>query len=499
MFKSGIIVAFFTLLSRIFGLAREFFIAYSFGTSTIADCVNIAFKFPHLFRRIFGEGALSSVFIPIFSKKLGATRDDATNFAGSIFCLLLLVLSALTILVEIFMPYLMLFIAPGFYSEPEKFALSIHLCRITTPYLIFLSFVALFGGMLNSVGRFWALSFAPIILSSTVILFTYYFQDYYTAHYSIAFSLLVAGVLQIAFMLFNLQRAEILFPVRLDRTDPDLKQFFHKLTPAVLASGAQQLNLFISNSISSFLPGAISVLSYADRLYQLPLALIGITFGTILLPELSKLYKGGDHVRTQYVQNSSIKIVLLISIPAACGLFVLSEPIISLIYERGEFVRSDTTITAKALSAFAVGLPAFALAKVLLPVYYANLDTKTPLHITLKYLVVNFCLSVSLMVLFDVIGIAIAVSIATWINVWWLMQGIKQYGDFTINPATLRYIYKIIAASCVMSLYLYIADFYLYEHFFSDVILIKIVSIMAVIISAMIIFFAGAFILGLHK
>jgi len=323
MFKSGIIVAFFTLLSRFFGLARELFIANTFGTTIFADCVNVAFKFPNLFRRIFGEGALSSVFIPIFSKKLIESEDGARQFAGNIFFLLILVLMAITVILEITMPYLMLLIAPGFYAKPEKFELAVALCRITTPYLIFLSVIAILGGMLNSVRKFWALAFVPILMSSIVVLYTYYFQGRYTAHYSIAYSLIVAGIVQVTFMLFCVYRAKLLFSITYNRHDPSVMELLCKMGPAAVSSGAQQLNLFISNSISSFLPGAVSVLSYADRLYQLPLALIGITFGTILLPELSKLYSTQEYDRINILQNKVVRVALFISIPAMIG-FVLT-------------------------------------------------------------------------------------------------------------------------------------------------------------------------------
>lgn len=499
MLKSGFIVASLTLLSRVFGLAREFFIAYSFGTSAIADCVNIAFKFPNLFRRIFGEGALSAVFIPIFSKKLLVSRDEAKKFSGSIFCILLIVLSVLTLILEIAMPYLMVIIAPGFYQNSEKFLLCITLCRITTPYLIFLSITALFGGMLNSVGRFWALSFAPVIMSATVIIFTYYFQGYYTAHYSIAYSLIFAGILQIIFMVANLHKANLLFSFKIDRNDPAIPKFLNKMTPAAISSGAQQLNLFISHSISSFIPGAISILSYADRLYQLPLALIGITFATVLLPELSKLYKTKDYNKTNHLQNTSIKAALLISIPAALGLFAMSEPIISMIYERGEFIRQDTIITAKSLAAFSFGLPAFTLSKILLPIYYANLDTKTPLRITIYSIIINLILSILLMIPFGVVGIAAGVSISTWINVWWLISGVKQFGNFKVQNSTKFFVIKTFISSLIMLSYIYVVDFYLHKYFFSTELLVKLLSVFGVIASSMVVFGISAIIFRLHK
>ena len=377
LFKSGLIVAFFTLLSRFFGLARELFIAATFGTTSIADCVNVAFKFPNLFRRIFGEGALSAVFIPMYSEKLVSSKEDAKKFSGEIFTLLLLTLTCLTIILQIFMPFLMVVIAPGFIYSGEKYDLAITLCRLTIPYVIFVSIAALFGGMLNSVRKFAAFAFVPILMNIGIIVIPYWSKDFIAPHYGIAYALLIAGAVQVLFMYFCLKRAGLGFPILFKPKDPEVKKLLKKMGPATMSSGAQQLNLFISQSIASFLPGAVSILSYADRLYQLPLSLIGVTFGTILLPELSKIYKKQDYTKANLLQNKAIKIAFAISIPAMFGLLTLSQPIIHLIYERGEFTSGDTILTSNALAAFAFGLPAFVLAKILTPIFYANLDTKT--------------------------------------------------------------------------------------------------------------------------
>lgn len=499
MFKSGIIVAFFTLLSRLFGLAREFFIAYNFGTSAIADCVNIAFRFPNLFRRIFGEGALSSVFVPIFSKKLLISEQEAKKFSGNVIGWLLIVLVVITLLIEIFMPQLMIALIPGFYHDPLKFNLAVDLCRITTPYLIFLSMVALFGGMLNSVGKFWALAFAPVIMSTTVIVFTYYFERFGTAHYSISYSLIMAGILQILFMYICLKRAHLTFQPTLDTHDESVIELLGKLGPAILSSGTQQLSLFISQSLASFLPGAISILNYADRLYQLPMALIGVTFGTILLPALSRLYKSENYQQINKLQNTAIKIALFISIPAAFGLGAMSEPIIHLIYERGEFARSDTIITAQVLSVFAFGLPAFTLSKIFTPVYYANLDTKTPMHISMYSLLANAVLNILLMIPFGPIGIAAGFTLSSWFNLWLLGRGVNKFGEFKISENTKIFIEKTIIASVLMFGFIIITKFYLGDVFFADRVLIKIVATFGVIFTSIIIFVILSILLGLGR
>ena len=307
LLRSGVVVAFFTLLSRFFGLARELFIAATFGTTQIADCVNVAFKFPNLFRRIFGEGALSAVFIPMYSEKLVTSKKDAKKFSGEIFILLFITLTCLTVILQIFMPFLMVLIAPGFMYSGEKYDLAITLCRLTIPYVIFVSITALFGGMLNSVRKFAAFAFVPILMNICVIIIPYFSKDFIEPHYSISYALIIAGIMQVLFMYFCLIRAGLKFPLLFKPKDPEVKKLIKKMGPATMSSGAQQLNLFISQSIASFLPGAVSILSYADRLYQLPLSLIGVTFGTILLPELSKIYKKKDYTEANFLQNKAIK------------------------------------------------------------------------------------------------------------------------------------------------------------------------------------------------
>lgn len=497
--KSGIIVAFFTLISRFFGLARELFIAATFGTTAIADCVNVAFKFPNLFRRIFGEGALSAVFIPMYSEKLLSSKKSARIFSGEIFVLLLITLVALTLILQIFMPMLMLLIAPGFINSGEKYDLAIILCRLTTPYIIFISITALFGGMLNSVRKFAAFAFTPILMNICIITIPYVLQNFTQEHYSVAYALLIAGALQVGFMYFCLIRSKMHFPIIFKPQDPEVKSLIKKMGPASMSSGALQLNLFISQSIASFIPGAVSILSYADRLYQLPLSLIGVTFGTILLPELSQIYKKKNYEEANNLQNKAIKISTAISIPSMCGLFILADPIIFYIYERGEFTSTDTFLTANALSAFSLGLPAFVLAKIITPIFYANLDTKTPLKITVYSLFINTSLNIILMIPFDYIGIAIGSSIAAWINVYLLSKHAKQYGDFSIHSDTKSFIIKTTLSSIIMVLFILIAKYELNYWIYSSNFITKTIALFGTIITGIIIFALSSYLLKMHK
>ncbi|AFC72631.1 integral membrane protein MviN [Rickettsia rhipicephali str. 3-7-female6-CWPP] len=495
LFRSGVVVAFFTLISRIFGLVREQFIASLFGSTPMGDSINVAFKLPNLFRRIFAEGALSSVFIPIYNEKMLISKKAANNFSGEVFTLLLLTLIVIIALMQIFMPQLMLFIAPGFHGKKEKFELTVFLCRITIPYLIFVSLTALLGGILNSVKKFAAFAFSPVILSICVIIFTLTFDHYIESTISISLSLIMAGILQVSFMFVCVKRAALNFPIIFNPSDPDVKKLLINMGPATISSGVQQLNLFISQSIASFIEGAISILSYADRIYQFPLSIIGTSFSTILLPELSKIYKSNDIVAAKKIQNNAIRMGLLLSLPATFGIIILSHPIINIIYERGVFTSQDTTNTAEAISAFALGLPAFILAKILTPIFYANGDTKAPLKITLFSIIINTGMNLLLMDSLKHIGIAVGTSIAAWYNLGLLYSYTTKQNKLHIEAGIKLFCGKILLCCTLMSIIIALIKHCYLEYFYSEYLLIKVCMLGSTIAVGMGAFFGTAYLL----
>ncbi|HJD65140.1 MAG TPA: murein biosynthesis integral membrane protein MurJ [Rickettsia endosymbiont of Diachasma alloeum] len=499
LFRSGIVVAFFTLISRIFGLVREQFIASLFGSTTMGDSINVAFKLPNLFRRIFAEGALSNVFIPIYNEKMLISKKAAGRFSGEVFTLLLLSLIVIIVLMQIFMPQLMLFIAPGFHGKKEKFELTVFLCRITIPYLIFVSLTALLGGILNSVKRFAAFAFSPVILSVCVILCTLMLDNYTESTISISLSLIIAGILQVSFMFVCVKRANLSFPFIFKPNDPDVKKLLINMGPATISSGVQQLNLFISQSIASFIEGAISILSYADRIYQFPLSIIGTSFSTILLPELSKIYKSNDIVAATKVQNNAIRMGLFLSLPATFGIIILSHPIINVIYERGVFTSLDTTNTAEAISAFALGLPAFILAKILTPIFYANSDTKTPLKITLFSIIINTSMNLLLMDSLKHIGIAVGTSIAAWYNLGLLYSYTKKQNMLHIEQDIKSFCGKVLVCCLIMSIMIGSIKHYSVEYFYSKYLLIRVCALGGTISIGIIVFFGVAYLLKVVK
>lgn len=484
LLRSGFIVAIYTFLSRILGLAREVFIADMFGAGSTADSVNVAFKLPNLFRRIFAEGALASVFVPMFSAKLVESKGEAEKFASKIFWLLLGSLAILTGLMQYFMPYLMIIIAPGFHGSVEKFNLTILLCRITMPYLIFISLAALMGGMLNSVKKFWPFAFAPVLFNVFIIAGTMGMDGYIDKPEAVSYSVILCGIAQVIFMAVCTRNAGFTLksPQIFHTNDWDVTKLLRLMIPATISSSALQLNIFISQSIASFIPGAVSILSYAERIYQFPLSIIGIAFGTVLLPELSKLYKAGDKTATVTTQNNAIKFALLLSIPCTIGIMMLSKEIIHLIYERGAFTSEDTAKTSAAMSAFTAGLPAFILTKIFTPIFYANHDTKTPMKITIYALSFNTIANIILMQFMGAMGIALGSSIAAWYNVWLLIKYAKNHGYFSITPDTKSFVIKILLCSTLMGLVIYMVSRWIGDGYFDDSSLIK-ASYMALTIS----------------
>jgi putative peptidoglycan lipid II flippase len=420
--KSGIIVFILTTFSRIFGLLRELFIAYLFGTSNTADIVNVSLRLPNLFRRILGEGALSSVFVPIYTNLLTSSKRKAGIFASQIFLLLSLVLIIITSLMQIFMPEVMMLIAPGFLDHTEKFHSAVFHSRISIVYLIFICLVALIGAILQSYGRYAGFAATPILMNIGLVILTFGFNKLFNLELavSITTSLLITGILQLLFIFLPLATSGFKFyfggELFIRSNYSALKRFLSRLAPAIASYGIIQLNLFISQSLASFIPGAVAILNYADRVYQLPLSLIGITFGTILLPNLSNSVAKNDTTQAKSELYGAIYYSQILALPATVGLFILAPSVTAVIYERGAFSAEDTYNTALVLKIFALALPAFILIKVLNPVFYAYGDVKTPFKISLISILINIISNLILMKYFSYYGIAFGTAISAWAN-----------------------------------------------------------------------------------
>lgn len=448
-----------TLLARVAGYVRDLFIAAFMGAGAVSDAFFVAFRIPNFLRRIFAEGAFSAAFVPLFAGKLATqNQDDAVRFAEQTQSFLLAVLLGITVLAEIFMPQLIHVFTPGFTSDPEKFELAVILTRITFPYLIFISLVALYGGVLNSLERFAAFAAAPILLNVTMIVAIAGFgRRAETPAHALAFGVLVAGVIQWGWMLYSCHRMKIHLKLGIPRLTEGVRRLIATMLPAVIGASVAQINLLVDTIIASLIPGAVSYLYYADRISQLPLGVIGVAVGTALLPLLSKHIQQGamDEARTQL--NRGTELTMLLCLPAAVALTVIAGPIISVLFERGEFDATNAVATAEALAALAFGLPAFVLVKVFLPGFYAAHDTKTPLKIAIFCILLNIALN--LLFLFAMpflkhIGIALATSLSSWVNAGIMAFILHRRGTFQPDERLQRKLVAIGTSSVLMGLFL---------------------------------------------
>ncbi len=444
------------MASRVLGFVREALIASALGAGPVADAFYAAFRFPNLFRRLFAEGAFNSAFIPLFAKELeGGGREAARRFAEQVLSALLFSLLLFSALAMIFMPQLVAtVIAPRFADTPEKFDLTVTLARIMFPYLAAMSLVAMLSGVLNSFRRYFLAAFAPVLLNLVAISVLVYGLladlDPRGTGVLLAYGVVGSGVLQLGFLIYGVVRHGFGFGLRMPRMTPSLKRMLILAAPAAATGGITQINLLIGQIIASAQDGAIALLSYADRIYQLPLGVIGIAIGVVLLPELSRALKADDAEEAAKLQNRSLEFGLGLTVPAAVGLAIIPVPVVALLFERGAFSRETTELTAAALAAFATGLPAFVLIKIFLPGFFAREDMKTPMWFSAISVVVNVAGSLLLFPSLGHVGIAIATALAGWINAVLLGAALWWRADFRPSRITLRRLALIGVGSAIM-------------------------------------------------
>ncbi|HJL57947.1 MAG: murein biosynthesis integral membrane protein MurJ [Pelagibacteraceae bacterium] len=467
LFRSFFTVSSYTALSRILGFIRDIFIAKYLGSTVTADAFFVAFRLPNFFRRVLAEGAYSAALIPVFSGAVIDSKDDdeAADFVENTMSLLLFVTVILTIIFYFGMPYIIQVLAPGFTSNKEAFDLAVHFGKIIFPYLIFISLVAHFTSIMNVHGKFAAGSLAPSILNISFILSLFILTPQLpSAGHALSYGVLIGGLFQFLLM----YRAVLIFyrpRIKLPQINDRMKKFFTLFIPGIVGSGVIQLNIIIGTVIASFLPiGAISHIYYADRLNQLPLAIFGIAMGIVLLPSLSKAIKQNDQKEVQATQNRSLEFCILISIPSAIGLYILSKPIIYILFERGAFLSSDTLYTAKVLSMFALGLPAYILIKVLVTCFFAREDTKTPLYVSIASVVINIILSLIFIQSMRETGIALATAISAWVNALLLYVILKMKDNITLDSRLINHGVKTVICSIIMGGACYYLNLTLFPH-----------------------------------
>ena len=452
--KSTSTFSFYTLISRLLGYLRDILIAIFLGSGPLADAFFVAFRIPNTFRRLFAEGTFNAAFVPSYSSQLSIGKKSADKFATSIFSILTIILLFLVLVIEMIMPFFVFLIAPGFDSDLEKMNLAITLTRLTFPFLIFVSLSSFFSGILNSHNKFAAASAAPIILNIlliSILIFSNYLGDKLVFYLSLGVSL--AGLLQLSFLYFFVKKyflPKISFKFKINKK---IKIFFKKLLPSIFSSGVTQINILVGTIIASFEASAVSYLYYADRIYQINLAIAGIAIGTVILPQLSKHLQNNKFKKVEMIQNKSLELSLFLSLPASVAILIASNEIISSLFGYGSFDNESVSNSAKALFYFALGLPAFSLIKVFSSFMFARHDTKTPFYLSLISVIINIIISLSFFNTIGFIIIPIATSIASWFNAAALYLFLSYNGYYNFRNSVFFNILKIFISTILMGLF----------------------------------------------
>ncbi|MDW4499000.1 murein biosynthesis integral membrane protein MurJ [Sulfitobacter sp. D35] len=468
-------VGIWTLLSRVLGFVRDVMIAGYLGSGVVAQAFLVAFALPNMFRRFFAEGAFNMAFVPMFSKRIEA-GEGAEEFAQDAFVGMTFILTVFTVLGILAMPLLVIVMASGFAGD-ERFDLAVEYGRIAFPYILFISLAALLSGVLNATGRFMAAAAAPVVLNVIFVLAMLLSAAFgrplsdalglgvdaalgLRVGDTLALSVPLAGAAQLALVWWAASRAGFRMRLRKrPRLTPDLKRLAIIAAPAALAGGVVQVNLLVGRQVASFFDGAVAWLAYADRLYQLPLGVVGIAVGVVLLPDLSRRLKARDDTGARNALSRAAEVSLALTIPSAVALVVIPFPLASVLYERGATGADDAAAIAMAVAVYGLGLPAFVIQKILQPVFFAREDTRRPFHYALVAMVVNAAIAIGLAPVLGWIAPALATTLAGWAMVALLAVGARRYGDVARFDARFhRRIWRIVAASAIMGAALWLGN-----------------------------------------
>lgn len=455
LIRGVVTVGFWTLLSRVAGFARDILMAAYLGAGPVAEAFLVAFSLPNMFRRFFAEGAFNMAFVPMFSKKVEA-GEDAEGFARDAYWGLAAILIAFTALGMAVMPWLVLAMASGFAGD-ERHDLAVVFGNIAFPYILFISLTALLSGMLNAVGRFMATAAVPILMN-VVFVAAMLLADRlgWDMGLTLAWAVPVSGLAQLVLIWGAVRRAGFRMAFRRPHVTPELRRLARIMGPALLAGGVVQINLIVGRQVASFTEGAVAWLSYADRLYQLPLGVVGIAVGVVLLPDLSRRLRAGDTAGGQDALSRAMEFALALTVPAAVALIVIALPLISVLFGRGAFGADDVAATALALAIYGAGLPAFVLHKVLQPLFYAREDTRRPFYYAVVAMIINAGVAIGLWPLIGWSAAALGTTLAGWGMVAQLWWGSRAMGPAARPDARMRArLWRIVLAALAMGVVLW--------------------------------------------
>lgn len=448
-----------TMLSRVLGLLRDVVMAAVVGASANADAFFVAFKIPNFLRRLFAEGAFAQAFVPVLAdyKEDGSTaavRALIDRVAGVLGGTLLLV----TTVAILAAPLVAAVFAPGFVGDPHKFELTAQMIRITFPYLLLISMTGFCGAILNSYGRFAVPALTPVFLNLSLIAAALVAAPWFEEPvFALAWGVALAGVVQLLFQLPFLYRLDLVPRPRWDTRHPGVRRILKLMVPALFGVSVSQINLLLDTVLASFLPtGSVSWLYYSDRLMELPLGVFGVAIATVILPSLSAHRAGARMAQFSLTLDWAVRSVLLIAVPAAVALLVLAEPILVTLFQYGKFRPEDVGMAALSLQAYSLGLAAFMLIKVLAPGFYARKDTATPVKIGIIAMAANMLLNLAfvlpLLYLYNIghVGLALATSVAAYLNAGLLLRGLLRDGVFIFQPGWGAYGGRLLAATAAM-------------------------------------------------
>jgi putative peptidoglycan lipid II flippase len=453
MLRSLFTVGGWTIASRVSGFFRDVLLGAVLGAGLVADTFVIAFRLPNHFRAIFGEGAFNSAYVPAYSRALQKQGpEEAKHFSSQILTLLLISQLLFLAFALIFTPTFVRVLAPGFESDPEKFARAVMLTRITFPYLLCVTLVTLHSGTLNANGHFAAAAFVPVLLNLTMIVFValaFLFPD---AGVAASVGVTVSGVLQLALMMIAARRVGVLEGIEKPRWNDDVRRFFRALGPAVIGAGGVQIALFADTIISSLLPtGGPSSIYYADRIYQLPIGVIGIAAGTVLLPEMSRLFAAGDAAAARQAQNRTMALTLTLAAPFFVAFLIIPDLVMRAVFVRGRFTVADADAAASVLAAYGIGLLAILLIRSAVASFQAKGDTTTPMVIALIAVAANVGLKLMLFRPFGAPGLAFATAIGAWLNFLLLVIVALRRGTMHFDDVFKRSAFATVTGTVVLA------------------------------------------------
>jgi putative peptidoglycan lipid II flippase len=453
LLQSTLVTGGMTLLSRISGLVRDMVFAglIGAGAGIAADAFYVAFRIPNFLRRIFGEGAFSQAFVPVFTEyKTRASPAETREFLDRLTGIFGLILFGVTLIGVLAAPFIVFALAPGFSGE--KFDLTVAMLRITFPYILFISLVAMAAGILNTYGRFAAAAFTPVLLNLSMIGAALWLAPRLgNPVMALAWGVFIAGAAQLLFQLPFLKRLGFLPRPRLQRGHDGVARVFKLMLPAIFGVSVAQINTLVNTLLASFLvTGSVSWLYYSDRLMEFPLGVFGIALATVILPSLSHQHTNGDRHEFSRLLDWALRWVFLIGLPATVALMLLAGPLLATFFHFGAFGDHDVRMSTQALIAFAAGLLGFILVKVLAPGFYARQDTKTPVRIGMIAMGVNIVLSLALVFVLKHTGLALAISLAAFVNAALLYRWLRRHEVYAPEPGWRRFLLRLLLATALM-------------------------------------------------